>query len=80
MNVRPGPRSVPGRSIPVPDDLDAASAALVVAPYSSFWNLNPPNDDGWRAIVKRAAEAAAPMVAQQREALGVYIAPMTLGA
>ena len=79
MNLKAGPRSVPGRSIPVPDDLDKASAALVAAPYSSFWNLNAANDEGWRAIVKRAAEAAAPMVAQQRASLGVSIAPTTLG-
>ena len=63
----------------MPDDLDAASAALVAAPYSAFWNLDPPDDDGWRAIVKRAAETAAPMVAQQRAVLGVSIAPTTLG-
>ena len=78
-NRQPGPRSVPMRAIPVPDDLDAASAALVAAPYSSFWNLHPPDDDGWRAIVKRAAEAAVPRLAQQRAALGVSIAPTTLG-
>ena len=78
-NRHPGPRSVPVKAIPVPDDLDAASAALVAAPYSSFWNLNPPDDDGWRTIVTRAAEAAIPKLAQQRAALGVSIAPTTLG-
>ena len=54
-NNKVGPRTVPIRVIPVPDYFDPATAALVAAPYSTFWDLNPPNDAAWRAIVTRAA-------------------------
>ncbi len=78
-NSKPGPRTALTRTIPVPDDLDAPTASLVGAPYSSYWNLNPPDDEGWRTIVKRAADAAIPKLAQQRAALGVSIVSTTIG-
>ena len=78
-NRKAGPRNSPIRQIPVPEDLDPATAALVSAPYSTFWNLNPPDDAGWRAIVTRAAQAAVPKLAQQRAALGVSLAATTIG-
>ena len=54
-NSKAGQRAAPARLIPVPEDLDTATAALVGAPYSRFWNLNPPYYAAWRAIVTRAA-------------------------
>ncbi len=78
-NRKPGPRTVPARVIPVPGYLEPATAALVAGPYSTFWDLNPPNDSAWRAIVARAADATVPRLAQERAALGVSIAPTTIG-
>ena len=78
-NGKAGARSTPLRLIPVPEDLDLATAALVGAPYSTFWNLNPPDDAGWRAIVARAAEATIPKLAQQRVALGVSMTATRMG-
>ena len=52
-NSKPGPRTVPAKVLPVPSDLDPATAMLVAAAYSQFWNLNAPDDAGWREIVKR---------------------------
>ncbi|MGO9454149.1 MAG: alpha/beta hydrolase fold domain-containing protein [Candidatus Binataceae bacterium] len=78
-NSKPGPRTVPAKVIPVPSDLDAATAALVAAPYSQFWNLNAPDDAGWRAIVKQFGDAALPELAKGRTALGVTIQPATVG-
>jgi hypothetical protein len=37
--------------------------ALVAAPYGPFWNLNAPDDAGWRAIVKQFDDAALPALA-----------------
>ena len=36
VNSKPGQRDAPARLIPVPEDLDPATAALVGAPYSTF--------------------------------------------
>jgi acetyl esterase/lipase len=79
LNSKPGPRTVPARTIPVPADLDAATSALVAAPYSPFWNLDAPNDAGWQAIIDHANKATQPFTAKLREALGVTIEPTTLG-
>ena len=78
-NSKAGQRAEPARLIPVPGDLDPATAALVEAPYSSFWNLNPRDDAAWRAIVTRAAEATVPRLAQQRAVLGISISATVLG-
>ncbi len=78
-NSKAGQRAEPARLIPVPEDIDAATAALVGAPYSTFWNLNPPDDAAWRAIVRRAAEATVPRLALQRAALGVSMSTTVLG-
>jgi monoterpene epsilon-lactone hydrolase len=79
-NSKPGPRSVPAKIIPVPTtDVDPATAALVAAPYSQLWNLNAPDDAGWRAIVKQVADETLPRLAQARLGLGVSIEPATVG-
>ena len=78
-NSKAGPRITPARLVPVPEDLDSATAALVGAPYSTFWNLNPPDDAAWRAIVTRAAQATIPRLAQQRAALGISMTETTIG-
>ena len=79
-NGNPGPRSVPAKTIPVPDDVDAATKALVAAPYRvPAWDANPPDAAGWRAIVDKLAQAALPGLAKARAALGVTIEPTTVG-
>ena len=78
-NARPGPRTLPARVVPVPTDLDPATAALVAAPYSAFWNIDPQSDAAWRALLAKAATEALPSLAKARAALGVTIAPATVG-
>jgi epsilon-lactone hydrolase len=78
-NSKPGPRAAPAKVIAVPSGLDPASAALVAAPYSPLWNLNAADDAGWRAIVKKASDAALPVLATARAALGVTIEPTKVG-
>jgi monoterpene epsilon-lactone hydrolase len=78
-NSKAGPRTVPAKVLPIPSDLDPATAMLVAAPYSQFWNLNAPDDAGWREIVKQFDAAGLPELAKGRAALGVTIEPTTLG-
>ena len=79
-NGAPGPRSVPAKTVPVPDDVDAATRALIAAPYRvPAWNANPPDAAAWRALVDKLAQAALPGLAQARAALGVTLEPTTIG-
>ena len=80
-NATAGPRSVPARVIPPPTvDLSPQAQAQVAAPYRTpAWNVNPPDAEGWRTIVKRLADASLPGLARAREALGVTMTATTLG-
>ena len=78
-NKEVGPRSVPAKVIPVPRDLDPATAALVGAPYSQLWNLSAPDAAGWQKIIEQSDSATVPMLAQARAALGVTLEPTTVG-
>ena len=79
-NAAPGPRSVPAKTVPVPDDVDAATRALVAAPYRvPAWDADPPDAAAWRALVDKLAQAALPGLAKARAALGVSIEPTTIG-
>ena len=78
-NGKPGPRTVPARTIQPPSDLDPDTAKLVAAPYSSFWNWDPATDAAWRAMLAQAAKAAVPGLAKDRASLGVTITPTTVG-
>ncbi len=80
-NAKPGPRSVPARVIPVPQEegLSPAAQALVAAPYRGpAWNVNPADADGWRAIVAKLADASLPGLAAARQTLGVTMEPATI--
>jgi epsilon-lactone hydrolase len=80
INSKPGPRTVPGREIPVPKDVSPAAQALVAAPYRlPAWDANPPDADAWRALKHRLAEASLPGIARARAALGVTMEPTTIG-
>ncbi len=81
-NMTAGPRTVPGRAIPVPaePDLSPAAQALVAAPYRvPAWSANPPDADAWRALVRKLADASLPGLAKMRESLGVSMEQATIG-
>ena len=80
VNAKPGPRAVPAREIPVPQDVSPAAQALVAAPYRvPAWDADPPDADAWRALIHRLAQASLPGIAHARETLGVTMAPVMLG-
>ena len=81
-NAKPGPRTVPGRAIPLPDEpgLSKAALALVAAPYRGpAWDANPPDADAWRALVKKLADASLEPLAKARRGLEVSMQQTTIG-
>jgi len=71
-NAAPGPRTVPGRVLPVPDTISPDFRNAVAAPYRvPAWNANPPDAAGWKALVDRLAAAGAATLPALREKLGV---------
>ena len=79
LNGKAGPRRVLARTVPLPADVDARTAALIARPYAPFWNWNPPSDAAWRTMLAQAARKALPHVAKDRIVLGVSIAPTSVG-
>ncbi len=79
-NTAPGPRSVPAKVIPVPQDIPAAGQALVAAPYRvPAWDANPASADEWRTLVAKLADATLPGLAKARDMLGVTMEPTVIG-
>ena len=79
-NATPGPRALPARIVPVPQDVGPAAQALVAAPYRlPAWNANPASAEEWRVLVKKLADAALPGLAKARAMLGVTMEPTTIG-
>jgi hypothetical protein len=57
LNGIPGPRVVPGRSIPVPNSVSAAMQQTIAMPYrNNEWQLNPPDAAGWNAAITTLAQ------------------------
>ncbi len=79
-NAAPGPRTVPGRRIPVPGTVSPEFQAVIAAPYKTpAWNADPDNAAEWKALVaKLAVQTAAPLPAL-RERLGVVSTPEVIG-
>ncbi|MDB5400413.1 MAG: acetyl-hydrolase [Rhodopila sp.] len=72
-NKGTGPRTVPGRIIPVPTaTVSPELAATIAKPYRALaWNANPPDAAAWTALVNHLAEGAAAAQPGWREKLGV---------
>ncbi|MCK8784198.1 alpha/beta hydrolase [Roseomonas sp. NAR14] len=80
LNAQPGPRVVPGRSIPVPETTSPAMRAAIAAPYRApAWNANPANAEAWRALVARLAAPGAAAQPALRARLGVSMENAVLG-
>ena len=59
-NAQPGPRTVPGRSIPVPDTVSPELRADIAAPYRlPNWNANPKSAMEWKQLVAGLAARGA---------------------
>src|ERR1700676_3068935 len=73
-NSKPGPRTVPGRVIPVPRTASPALQAAIGAPYRvPAWNATPKNATEWKALITMLADAGASARREAREKLGVTL-------
>jgi epsilon-lactone hydrolase len=79
-NAKPGPRTVPGRVIPVPDTVSPQMQALIAGPVRvPNWNADPQSAAEWRDLIKRLADAGAAARRDVREKLGVTMEPTVIG-
>src|SRR5262245_19266398 len=79
-NGKAGPRTVPGRSIPVPATASEQLQASIALPYRvGTWNANPKTAAEWKELIAKQAAAGAALRQQAREKLGVAIEPTEIG-
>jgi acetyl esterase/lipase len=79
-NAQPGPRTVPGRSIPVPSTASPELQANIAAPYRApAWNANPKSAAEWKEIVNKLAAGAAAAQVGVRDKLGVTLQATVIG-
>ena len=79
-NAKPGPRTVPGRAIPVPSAASPEMQAIIAAPYRlPNWNADPKSPAEWKELISRLAAAAAGNQKAVRENLGVSMESSTIG-
>ena len=78
-NAQPGPRTVPAKIIPVPDDVSPAMQAVIANGFrAGFWDVDPKSADEWKQFVSRWAAVSIAPLAGIRERLGVTMAETTV--
>jgi len=79
-NAKPGPRTVPERSVPVPNTVSPELRADIAAPYRvPNWNANPKSAAEWKELVATLAARGAAAQLPIRERLGVTMEPTVIG-
>jgi len=79
-NDKPGARTVPGRSIPVPSTASPQLQTSIAAPYRMpAWNADPKSAAEWKELIDRLAAGAAAAQKGVREKLGVTMEASTIG-
>jgi len=70
-NGKAGPRTVPGRAIPVPDTVSRQLRAAIAAPYRvPAWDADPKSVAEWKELISNLADAGAQARREARERLG----------
>jgi epsilon-lactone hydrolase len=60
-NSKAGPRTVPGRAIPVPDTVSPQFRATIAAPYRvPAWDADPKSAAEWKDLISKLAGTGAP--------------------
>ena len=75
----PGSRSLPARTIPVPDTVSPQMKKLIAAPLTPTWNVIPKTAAEWKAQVNAGAAAAMQAMPALRQQLDVKVEPVTIG-
>jgi epsilon-lactone hydrolase len=79
-NALAGPRTVPGRSIPVPETVSPELRADIAGPYRvPNWDANPKSAAEWKELVAGLAARSAAAQPAIREKLGVTMEPTVIG-
>jgi epsilon-lactone hydrolase len=79
-NATSGPRTVPRRSIPVPNTVSPQLQAVIGGPYRvPNWDANPQSAAEWKELINKLAAAGAATRKETREKLGVTIEPTVIG-
>ena len=79
-NTKPGPRTVPGRSIPVPSTASPQLQAMITAPYRvPGWNADPKGAAEWKELISSRVAHAVAAAKIAREKLGVSMEATTIG-
>ena len=75
-NSVPGPRFVPGRSIPVPTTASPMFQQTIAAPYRiPAWDADPKSSAEWKALVDRLPDETVVQTRKVRDRLGVTLEP-----
>ena len=78
-NAQPGPRTTPGKVIPVPDDVSPAMQTVIANGFrAGFWDVNPKSADEWRQFVAHWASVSIQPLAAIRDKLGVTMQETTV--
>lgn len=79
-NAKPGPRTVPGRVIPVPGTVSPQFQASIANPYRSpAWDADPKNAAEWKELITRLADAGIEQRRAVRDKLGVTMVAGEIG-
>src|ERR1700738_2343655 len=79
-NAKAGPRTVPGRSIPVPSTASPQLQAMIAGPYRvPGWNADPKGAAEWKELISSRAADAAAAAKIVREKLGVSMEATKIG-
>ena len=79
-NGKAGPRTVPGRIIPVPDTVSTQLQARIAAPYRvPAWDADPQSATQWKELINKLAGEGQTARRAAREGLGVTIEPTVIG-
>ena len=73
------PRTLPARTIPVPNTVSPQMQKLIAATLSPTWNTIPTSAEEWKAQVAVGAAAAMQALPALRQELGVNVEPLTVG-
>jgi epsilon-lactone hydrolase len=79
-NSKPGPRTVPGRAIPVPGTVSPQLQSTIAAPYRiPAWDADPKSAAEWKDLITKLADAGIAARREAREKLGVTLEPTVIG-
>src|SRR5262245_11368091 len=71
-------RTVPARSLTVPDTVSPVLQTFIAAPYPPGWDLIPQTVSAWKELASQSAAAAAPDIAAIRQRLHVKVDPSVI--